>query len=129
MLITRKLPNGDFQAESFPDGLLAQAPTLAKAVEELQATQHVRAFAAARMRVIKKATKIAFCPQEGQYVADCPAVGITARGFTRQDAWDKFLHGLKLADQMRRAAEAEATIPDADEAPALEEIDNAEIPE
>ncbi len=105
MLITRKLGPDWFEAEAFAEGIKTQAPTRAAAVEELRATIAVKRFAANRLRVIRKATHLAYDPKLGCYVADCPAVGITAQGFTRQDAWDRFLYGLALADKAR-AAEA-----------------------
>ena len=108
MLITRRLLNGDFQVEAFAEGIVAQAPTLEAAREELMATMSMKAFAAYRLRKIKKATHIAYDPQLGCYVADCPAVGIQAHGWTRQAAWDKFLYGLTLADKTRAEAEAAA---------------------
>lgn len=127
MIVTRRIRDDLFEASAPLEGITCSAGSPDVALDELRATLSLKTFAAHRMRVIKRATKIAYDPQEGCYVADCPAVGIVAKGFTRQDAWDKFLYGLKLADQARAAAATEdLTDPEAIDA-SPEDIPNAEV--
>jgi predicted RNase H-like HicB family nuclease len=121
VITTRRIRADLFEASAPLEGITASASTPEVAMEELQTTLAVKAFAAHRMRLIRKATRIAFDPREACYIAECPAAGITARGMTRNDAWERLLYGLRLADQARAAAANEDT--DALEADAHEVLD------
>ena len=100
MITLKRINDTCFVAAAPLDHLECTAETADDAMAELRATLDIIKFAAHRMRIIRKATRCSFDPQLGCYVAELPAAGIAAQGFTRQNAIDRLMHGLKLQDEL-----------------------------
>jgi hypothetical protein len=110
VLVVTQLGSGLYSVRSPLDGLEVVDKTPEAAAEQVLVTLRIKAMAERRLKLIRKLTQVAYDPGQKCYVADYFRGAIVAHGYTRQDAFDKILTGIRISDQAMREAAKDAEL-------------------
>jgi len=108
MVTVTRYADGSVRLDAALDRISVMAPTLGEAWRDMGAALRAHRAAMDAHRFLRSVSTLAFDPQIGLYVADCPLGGLRATGHTRQQAWFLLLRGIeKRAEEAALAAGGE----------------------